>query len=117
MYDLGFTEDAVDAVKSIYNGATTHISLKGVTGPAIQIGKGTIHGDTLSPLLFIIFIEPFIRWLHVGGRGYRQTCLATDDLRDRHTIPETVFADDVTAITMTVPNMVVQCSKVNHFST
>jgi hypothetical protein len=62
MYDLGFTEDAVDAVKSIYNGATTHISLKGATGPAIQIGKGTIQGDTLSPLLFIIFIEPLSRW-------------------------------------------------------
>ena len=28
MHDLGFPEDAVDAVKSIYNGATTHISIK-----------------------------------------------------------------------------------------
>jgi hypothetical protein len=80
MYDLGFTEDAIDAVKSIYHAATTHISLRGNTGPAIQIGKGTIQGDTLSPLLFIIFIEPLIRWLHVGGRGYKQKCLATDEL-------------------------------------
>ena len=116
MYDLGFTEDVVDAVKSIYDGTTTHISIKGSSGPAIPIGRGTIQGDTLSPLLFIIFVEPLIRWLHVGGRGYRHGCLATDTLRDRHTISESAFADDLTAITHTVPDMRIQCSKVHSFS-
>ena len=100
MYDLGFPEDAVDAVKSIYNGATTHISIKGDTGPAIQIGKGTIQGDTLSPLLFIIFIEPLIRWLQVGGRGYKQKCLETDATKDRYVIAANGLADDIAAVTL-----------------
>ena len=117
MYDLGFTEDTIDAVKSIYDGATTHISLKGGEGPAIEIGKGTIQGDTLSPLLFIIFVEPLIRWLHAGGRGYRHGCMKTDAEKDQHMISESAFADDLTALTHTVQDMQIQCSKVHHFST
>ena len=77
MYDLGFTEDTVDAVKIIYNAATTHVSLAGTACPAMQIGKGTIQGDTLPPLLGIMFVEPLLRWMHTEGRGYKQQCLAT----------------------------------------
>ena len=53
----------------------------------------------------------------MGGRGYTQKCLATDALRDRHTISETCFADDVTAVAMPMSNLKVQCYKVQEFST
>ena len=36
----------------------------------IPINRGTLQGDTLSPFLFTIFMEPFLRWLAVGSRGY-----------------------------------------------
>jgi hypothetical protein len=29
---------------------------------------------SLSPLLFLLYIEPLLRWIHVGGRGYRFGC-------------------------------------------
>ncbi len=59
---LGFPEAAIRNIKSIYTNATTVIATPfGDTG-AVHIGWGTIQGDTLSPYLFLIFIEPLLRW-------------------------------------------------------
>jgi len=41
--------------------------------PTIPIHKVTLHGDTLSPFLFTIFVEPLLRWLSVVSRGYNRT--------------------------------------------
>ena len=62
MSDLGFPNDAVKLVGSIYSQSYTTISgpYFGKTQP-ISIQRGTIQGDTLSPYLFIIFLEPLLR--------------------------------------------------------
>ncbi len=39
----------------------------------LPIYRGTLQGDTLSPFLFTILMEPLLRWLAVGSRGYRPT--------------------------------------------
>jgi hypothetical protein len=79
MHDIGIPYDGIEAVKSLYDNSTTTITTHfGKTAP-IAINRGTIQGDTLSPLLFIIFLEPLLRWLHVGGRGYRLGCLAPNE--------------------------------------
>ncbi len=39
----------------------------------ILIHRGTLQGDTISPFLFTIFMEPLLRWLAVGNWGYRPT--------------------------------------------
>jgi hypothetical protein len=57
MYHLGFPTDAIDIVKSIYDGATTHLTHNQELGPCINLGRGTIQGDTLSPLLFLILLQ------------------------------------------------------------
>ena len=71
MRDLGFTQDAIQVVQNLYTDATTKIRLPYVETDAIRIDRGTIQGDTLSPFLFIIFLEPLLRWLQSGGRGYK----------------------------------------------
>jgi hypothetical protein len=69
MHAMGFPPVAIDNVKGIYNTACTKILTPyGPTDP-IAIDRGTIHGDTISPFLFFIFMEPLLRWLHSGGRG------------------------------------------------
>ncbi len=43
----------------------------GIT-PTIPIPRGTVQGDTaLSILLFTIFMEPLLRLLSIGSRGYK----------------------------------------------
>jgi hypothetical protein len=70
MIDLVFPTDAIDVVKNLYYQAHTRIRLpSGCTGD-IPVERGIIQGDTLSPFLFLIYMEPLLRWLHAGNRGY-----------------------------------------------
>jgi len=68
MYDLDFPTDAIDAVKSLYENATTQVKLpSGVCTGQIPVERSTIQGDTLFPFLFLLYMEPLLRWLHVRG--------------------------------------------------
>ena len=116
MYDLGIPVDVIETVKGIYNGATTHMYLNNTQGKPIQITRGTIQGDTLSPLLFIIFIEPLLRWLQAGGRGYKQGITSTSNT-DQDKTGSLGYADDTSVVTNTADNLKVQCLKVQQFST
>jgi hypothetical protein len=53
------------------------------TTDAIPVDRGSIQGDSLSPFLFLIYIEPLLRWLHVGGQGYMHGCLAQKTMDER----------------------------------
>ena len=82
MYDLDFPTDAIDAVKNLYENATTQVKLpSGLCTGQIPVERGTIQGDTLSPFLFLLYIKPLLRWLHVGGRGYVHTYIPKENER------------------------------------
>jgi hypothetical protein len=80
MFDLGFPIGRRGAAQ--YEGATTSVRWGQDSTPPIR-WKGAAFRETLSPLLFLLYIEPLLRWIHVGGRGYRFGCLPTKD-RTRH---------------------------------
>jgi hypothetical protein len=67
MKDLGYPTDAVTLIGNIYADSTTIFTGEhfGKTKP-IPIQRDTIQEDTLSPYLFLIFLEPLLRWLQRG---------------------------------------------------
>ena len=72
---LGIPADVMNIIKDLHSDASTSICTNSGSTQAVQLHRGTIQADSLSPLLFILFIEPLIRWLQVNDRGYR--CIAT----------------------------------------
>ena len=98
MYDLGFTQDMVEVVRSVYQGAATRIRVPaGCTDP-IEIRRGTIQGCPLSPFLYLCYTEPLLRWLAWGGRGYRFGCL-TEAENDRYQAAGLGYCDDLVSVT------------------
>ena len=114
MHDLGFPEDAIEVIAELYTDAITKIKLYfAETGP-IKIEKGTIQGDTLSPLLFLIFVEPLLRWLQSGGRGYKYGCLSKS-LHAGHTTSASASADDMLAAALSATDLARQAEKIEAF--
>ncbi|KAJ9519643.1 hypothetical protein QJQ45_013271 [Haematococcus lacustris] len=115
MHDLGFPTDATDAVKDLYTGVTTRFKTPyGHTDP-VPVNRGTIQGDSLSPFLFLIYIEPLLRWLQVGARGYKFKS-ATADSGERATVSSIDYADDIAILCNTLRNLRCQADKLSAFS-
>jgi hypothetical protein len=61
MRQLGMPPTFVDTCEQLYSvSSSDHITPYGFT-PSIDINRGTLQGDTLSPFLFTLFLEPFLR--------------------------------------------------------
>jgi hypothetical protein len=118
MRQLGMPPTFANTWEHLYGvSSTAYITPHGPT-LSIDINRGTLQGDTLSPFLFTLFHEPFLRWLIVGSRGYRPGPLATNV---NPTEPITTylghnFADDLSLATGSTPNMAIQLRKLSLFS-
>jgi hypothetical protein len=77
-----------------------------------------MQGDTLSPFLFTLFLEPFLRWIRVGNRGYRPGPPTTnvDPIEPTATYPGHGFAYDLSLATCSTHNMAIQLRKVSLIS-
>jgi hypothetical protein len=110
MYDLGYGSD------TLYSGVTTRVRTPfGLTAP-IAVNRGTIQGDSLSPLLFNLSIEPGQRWLNHAGRGYAPGCLRGRDDALRHALPACAYADDLNIVTSSISNMRIQADKIDAYA-
>ena len=107
---LGFEQQRISAIRSLYTGATTTFVLNGHETDQVHIARGTLQGDSLSPLLFIIALEPLLRWLHSGGRGY------TFGSDSRLTIAANAYADDLGKFSGCPKDLAVQAQKIQHIS-
>ena len=111
---LGIPQQARTCIANLYNNASTTIITPFGHTEAINISRGTLQGDTLSPLLFLLYIEPLLRHLHVGGRGYRFGALTTQENDEMH-LAGAAYADDLTAMTRNVEDMQIQCNKITEY--
>ena len=107
---LGLPEDFIRVVKGLYAHASTrYLTPHGLTD-SVPILRGTLQGDPLSPLLFDLMMEPLLRWLAKGSRGYlpSNTSMA---------YPTQAYADDLTLLTDSLEDMLTQFDKLERFST
>jgi hypothetical protein len=102
MADLGYPQDAINLIGNIYSNSSTIFSRShfGKTKP--------IQGDTLSPYLFIISLEPLLRWLERGNLGYK---LKTS----QYTLNSAAYADDLAIITNNIKHIQPQINKIDKF--
>jgi hypothetical protein len=109
MKDLGYPNDSINLIGNIYSQSSTIFTGKhfGKTLP-ILIQKGTIQGDTLIPYLFIIFLEPLLRWLQQGNNGYT---FGTSKVK----ISSAAYADDLAAIANKLESLQIQLNKLDKF--
>jgi ribonuclease HI len=113
MYDLGFPTCIIDAVSGVYkNVKTSYKAETGKTHP-MQINRGTLQGDSLSPFIFLIYIETLLRWLHFGGRGYRFGCLPNEIERTKNQASNITFADDLNVMTSKACDLRIQAQKIS----
>ena len=107
MKDLGYPEDAVRLVGNIYSHSNTiFIGEHFGQTQKIPIQRGIIQGDTLSPYLFIIFLEPPLRWLQNGKHIYT---LGTSKV----TINSAAYADDLAIITNKLTSLQCRLNKLD----
>ena len=109
MKDLGYPTDAITLIGNIYADSTTIFTGEhfGKSKP-IPIQRGTIQGDTLSPYLFLIFLELLLRWLQRGKNGY---IFGTSKL----IISSASYADDLASITNNLQSIQTQLNKLDIF--
>ena len=75
----------------------------------ISFYRGTAQGDALSPLLFILYIEPLLRWLSMGNREYKHG-------QSNEETPASAYADDLAITADNINNLMVQMDKVQKYS-
>jgi hypothetical protein len=109
MVDLDYPQDAINLIGNIYSNSSTIFSEThfSKTKP-VHIQKCTIQDDTLNPYLFIIFLEPLLRWLEQGNLGYKLNT-------SQHILNFGAYADDLAIITNDIKFIQPQINKIDKF--
>jgi hypothetical protein len=109
MSDLGYPQDAINLIGNIYSNSTTIFTEThfGKTDP-VHIQLGTTQGDKLSPYLFIISLEPLLRWLERGSYGYN---LKTSNC----TLNSAAYADNLVILVNKLESLQPQINKIDRF--
>jgi hypothetical protein len=116
MKEYGFQDSYIAACKQLYPVSSTYyMTIHGNTAP-LSIFRGTLQGDTLSLFLFTIFMEPLLRWLAVGSRGYKPTYQPYKSTSTIITYDDHGYADDVSITAGTIQDLKIQLKKLPLFS-
>jgi hypothetical protein len=113
--DLGFPECYINTCEQLYQVSGTYYMTPHGNTPTILIHLGTLKGDTLSPFLFTIFMEPLLRWLSIDSRGYKPTHQLQTPTCTYMSYVDHGYADDISITTRTLENLQIQIKKLHLF--
>ena len=109
MKDLGYPNDTINLIGNIYSqSTTTFIGEHFGKTQFISIQRETIQGDTLSPYIFIIFLEHLLRWSQQVNNGYT---FGTSKVK----ISSAAYADDLAAIANKLKSLQIQLNILDKF--
>jgi hypothetical protein len=116
MEEYGFQDSYIAACKQIYAASNTYyMTIHGNTTP-LPIYRGTLQGDTLSPFIFTIFMEPLLRWMAVGNRGYKPSYQPHNPTSTIITYDDHGYADDISTTAGSIQDLKIQLEKLHLFS-
>ena len=84
-------------IKSLYTNFKTSIITSDFNTPFVEVGRGVLQGDCLSPLLFNLCFNTFIQ--HIKSEKYQQFGFSYKLFNPIHWFQ---FADDAAVITIDV---------------
>ena len=58
LHDMGFPSKFRDCISALLSTSSSEVLLNGIVGTPIKHGRGLRQGDHLSPLLFVLAIDP-----------------------------------------------------------
>jgi hypothetical protein len=105
----GLPQDAIEAICDIYTNVRTQVRVPAGTTAPIPVNRGVIQGDVISPIIFYLFLEPMLKWLHEGEAGYTPSCLTVK-------ISELGYADDLSLLNTSAAAAQRQLNKVHRFA-
>ena len=98
-----FPNDAIPVIKNPYVRASTSMTNRSphFQTPHIDIKQKVIQGDPLLPLIFNLCLDPLLKWLETGNRGYNTHIQPND--RERY-ISSLAYAGDMSITSSTRRN-------------
>lgn len=98
LYNLGISAKLIRILKNLYDNANLRVKQGTMLSDSISITEGVLQGESLSPLLFILFISDIEAFFtERGAKGI--------SLDGYHDLCHLLFADDMVFVTDTVKNV------------
>ena len=108
MRELGFPESYTQTCEQLYKVSGTYYMTPRGNTPTIPIHRGTLQGDTISPFVFTIFMEPLLRWLSIGSRGYKPMQQTKQPTGTYPSHDDHGYVDDISITTGTLDNLQIE---------